>query len=61
MHLRQCLEVNKEDEKLREKRLLKKECGGLRQEGEAVTMGYLSCLCTILVPPALGKDTQWLP
>ena len=36
---------------------LKSECGGLREEGEEVSQ----LLRTVLVPPALRKDTQWLP
>ncbi len=58
-NLLQCLEVNNDDE-LRE-RLLKKERGGLREEGEEVTLGVSQLLLTVLVPPALRKDTQWLP
>lgn len=36
---------------------LKSECCGLREEGEEVSQ----LLRTVLVPPALRKDTQWLP
>ena len=37
--------------------VLKSEHGGLREEGEEVSQ----LLRTVLVPPALRKDTQWLP
>ena len=36
--------------------VLKSEHGGLREEGEEVSQ----LLRTVLVPPALRKDTQWL-